>query len=53
MSAPVFLLNGPNLDLLGEREPLIYGRDTLADVESRCRTAAARHGLELICHQTR
>jgi 3-dehydroquinate dehydratase-2 len=52
MSAPVFLLNGPNLDLLGEREPLIYGRDTLADVESRCRTAAARHGLELICHQT-
>jgi 3-dehydroquinate dehydratase II len=52
VSAQVFLLNGPNLDLLGEREPLIYGRDTLADVESLCRAAAARHGVELICHQT-
>src|SRR5580692_7969171 len=52
MSAQVFLLNGPNLDLLGEREPQIYGRDTLASLESECRAAAARHGLELICHQT-
>lgn len=52
MSAQVFLLNGPNLDLLGEREPQIYGRDTLASVESECRAEAARHGLELICHQT-
>src|ERR1700683_3895224 len=52
MSAQVFLLNGPNLELLGEREPQIYGRDTLASVESECRAEAARHGLELICHQT-
>jgi 3-dehydroquinate dehydratase-2 len=52
MSAQVFLLNGPNLDLLGEREPLIYGRDTLAEVEALCRKAAGHHDLELICHQT-
>src|SRR5580700_11206167 len=52
MSAQVFLLNGPNLDLLGEREPQIYGRDTLASVESECRAEAARHGLELVSHQT-
>jgi 3-dehydroquinate dehydratase II len=52
MSAPVFLLNGPNLDLLGEREPQIYGSDTLATIESLCRAQAARHGVELICHQT-
>jgi 3-dehydroquinate dehydratase II len=52
MSAQVFLLNGPNLDLLGEREPEIYGRDTLADVEVLCRKAAERHKFELICHQT-
>src|ERR1700722_10327234 len=52
MSAQVFLLNGPNLELLGEREPQIYGRDTLASVESACRAEAARHGFELICHQT-
>jgi 3-dehydroquinate dehydratase-2 len=52
MSARVYLLNGPNLDLLGEREPDIYGRSTLADVETLCRSTAARLGLELICHQT-
>src|SRR5580658_2019098 len=52
MSAPIYLLNGPNLDLLGEREPEIYGRDTLADIEQRCRMIAQRHGLELIAHQS-
>jgi 3-dehydroquinate dehydratase II len=52
MSAPIYLLNGPNLDLLGEREPELYGRDTLADIEQRCRTIAQRHGLELIAHQS-
>lgn len=52
MNATIYLLNGPNLDLLGEREPEIYGRDTLADIEQRCRALAQRHGLELIAHQS-
>ena len=42
MSEPtVVVLNGPNLNLLGEREPEIYGHETLADVESLCRKAAS------------
>ncbi|HEY6453169.1 MAG TPA: type II 3-dehydroquinate dehydratase [Steroidobacteraceae bacterium] len=52
MSNRVYLLNGPNLDLLGEREPQLYGRTTLAEIEALCRTAAAPHGLDLVCHQT-
>ena len=52
MSARIYLLNGPNLDLLGEREPEIYGRSTLADIEALCRATAASLGLELSCHQT-
>ena len=52
MSKTVHVLNGPNLDLLGEREPEIYGHETLADVEAQCRAAAARHGLELVFAQT-
>jgi 3-dehydroquinate dehydratase-2 len=43
----VLLLSGPNLNLLGEREPAVYGTDTLADHVKRAETAAARHGLEL------
>ncbi len=38
---PVFILNGPNLNLLGLREPEIYGRGTLADLQARCRSRAA------------
>jgi 3-dehydroquinate dehydratase-2 len=45
MSNIVYVLNGPNLNLLGEREPQIYGRATLADVEKLCRATAERHGL--------
>lgn len=47
MSKRVLLLSGPNLNLLGEREPLIYGSDTLADHVKRATDAATAHGLEL------
>jgi len=50
--AVVYVLNGPNLNLLGQREPEIYGRDTLADVEARCRAIAEREGFELVFRQT-
>ena len=43
----ILLLSGPNLNLLGEREPQIYGTTTLAELESDARAAAAAHGYEL------
>jgi 3-dehydroquinate dehydratase-2 len=52
MKPRIHLLNGPNLNLLGTREPEIYGSHTLQDVENMSREAAGRHGLELICRQT-
>jgi 3-dehydroquinate dehydratase-2 len=53
MSAPrIHVLNGPNLNLLGVREPHIYGHQTLKDVEVLCREVAQRHGLELVFGQT-
>ncbi len=42
----IYILNGPNLNLLGKREPEIYGHDTLADVEAMCRTAATDAKIE-------
>src|SRR5262245_33527738 len=48
----VYVLNGPNLNLLGTREPQTYGTDTLADVEALCRKAAASFGLEAECRQS-
>ena len=48
----VLVLNGPNLNLLGEREPEVYGRATLADVEALCRAAAQAAGLTVDFRQT-
>jgi 3-dehydroquinate dehydratase II len=52
MPKTVYVLNGPNLNLLGVREPEIYGHATLADVEKLCRAAAARHGLDVEFRQS-
>ena len=48
----VFILNGPNLNLLGVRDPSIYGNDTLGDIEERCTARAASLGLEIDFRQT-
>lgn len=52
MAKTVFVLNGPNLNLLGTREPAVYGAQTLADVQQLCEQTAARHGLSLRFHQS-
>ena len=48
----IYVLNGPNLNLLGKREPDVYGRTTLAEIGERCRSACSRLGLELIFRQS-
>lgn len=44
---PVLVLNGPNLNMLGKRQPQIYGRETLTDVEATCQAEATRLGLRI------
>jgi 3-dehydroquinate dehydratase II len=48
----ILLLNGPNLNLLGTREPAVYGATTLADVEAMCRAEGERLGAEVLCFQS-
>jgi len=52
MTALVTILNGPNLNLLGKRQPHIYGHETLADVEADCRRLGADLGLDIAFHQS-
>ena len=52
MSRLVYVLNGPNLNLLGKRQPHIYGSETLADVEDACRALGKELDLEIRFHQS-
>ena len=52
MTKTVYVLNGPNMNLLGTREPEKYGSATLADVEKLCRATAARFGLDIDFRQS-
>ena len=52
MNKTALILNGPNLNLLGTREPAVYGAQTLADVEALCAKACATHGLTLDFRQS-
>ena len=52
MTRSVLVLNGPNLNMLGLRQPEIYGRETLADVEALCQGAGRALGLAVECRQS-
>ena len=52
MKPKVMVLNGPNLNMLGTRQPEIYGHDTLTDIERRLRKAAKAHGFDLEFRQS-
>ena len=49
---PIYILNGPNLNLLGVREPEVYGYTTLPQIEKMCADQAKRHGLSIIFRQS-
>ena len=52
MTQRIYVINGPNLNLLGRREPGIYGSNTLEDIERQCRDAGAAAGLEIEFRQS-
>jgi 3-dehydroquinate dehydratase II len=52
MAGTILVLNGPNLNLLGVREPELYGRDTLDDIKNRCIAQGKKHGLEIDFRQS-
>ncbi|APO74393.1 3-dehydroquinate dehydratase 2 [Rhizobium etli 8C-3] len=52
MTQTIFVLNGPNLNLLGTREPGIYGAKTLTDIETDCKVAGGELGLEIDFRQS-
>jgi 3-dehydroquinate dehydratase II len=49
---PIYILNGPNLNLLGHREPEVYGTTTLAEIEGMCARQARGHGLSIVFRQS-
>ena len=49
---PIYILNGPNLNLLGHREPEVYGYTTLAEIEGMCARQAKEHGLSIVFRQS-
>ena len=51
-SLPIYVLHGPNLNLLGSREPEVYGRATLADIDQMVTERSGSHGYEAVCRQS-
>jgi len=52
MAKKILILNGPNLNMLGTREPELYGTDTMADVEEKCAKVAGSLGMQVTFYQS-